>query len=117
MSRFDRWRLVEHKQVVKHPTDGACSERGRVWTVVRTHPVVAAGVVEPFGEVRCAGCCMALETHSAVMRGLCCAMHNRHCEPPSELCCRDCSEVLHPVHLHGARCVWLEDVDLEVDGV
>lgn len=43
------------------------------------------------------------------MTGLCCDSHNVHCEPPSELCCHDCSEVAHdsfPIrHADGARCV------------
>jgi hypothetical protein len=26
---------------------------------------------------------------------LCCGMHNRNCEPPSELCCWDCTEARH----------------------
>ena len=37
--------------------------------------------------------------------GLCCSMHNEHCEPPSELCCGDCSEVEHPAHLDERPCV------------
>ena len=28
----------------------------------------------------------------------CCDMHNRNCEPPSELCCHECTEVDHPGH-------------------
>lgn len=35
----------------------------------------------------------------------CCDMHNTHCEPPSELCCNGCTEVRHPEHRRGARCV------------
>jgi hypothetical protein len=42
---------------------------------------------------------------------LCCAGHNRHCEPPSELCCRQCTEAAHatfPVpHSDGSPCVLL----------
>jgi hypothetical protein len=29
---------------------------------------------------------------------VCCDMHNRHCEPPSELCCEYCAEAFHPKH-------------------
>lgn len=39
----------------------------------------------------------------------CCEMHNRHCEPPSELCCRWCSEAAHDSfpfrHADSSRCV------------
>lgn len=39
----------------------------------------------------------------------CCDMHNEHCEPPSELCCRHCTEAKHdtfPIrHADGSRCV------------
>lgn len=35
----------------------------------------------------------------------CCDLHNRHCEPPGDLCCHGCSEVLHPQHPAGVRCV------------
>lgn len=28
----------------------------------------------------------------------CCDLHNRHCEPPYDLCCGDCSEVHHGWH-------------------
>ncbi len=37
--------------------------------------------------------------------GLCCSMHNEHCEPPSELCCGDCTEAAHPDHRDGSSCV------------
>lgn len=37
----------------------------------------------------------------------CCDMHNRHCEPPSELCCHECTEVDHPRHPEGIACTWL----------
>jgi hypothetical protein len=39
---------------------------------------------------------------------ICCDMHGRNCEPPSELCCRDCSEAAHdtfPIrHADGSAC-------------
>jgi len=35
----------------------------------------------------------------------CCDLHGQHCEPPSELCCRWCPEVLHPNHPVGVDCV------------
>jgi hypothetical protein len=39
----------------------------------------------------------------------CCDMHNQHCEPPADLCCRDCTEAAHdnfPVrHADGTACV------------
>lgn len=39
----------------------------------------------------------------------CCDMHNRHCEPPGELCCNGCTEAGHdtfPVrHADGSTCV------------
>jgi hypothetical protein len=28
----------------------------------------------------------------------CCDLHNRNCEPPSELCCGDCTEAHHGIH-------------------
>lgn len=35
----------------------------------------------------------------------CCDLHNRNCEPPSELCCGDCTEGVHPNHADGSTCV------------
>ena len=29
---------------------------------------------------------------------LCCDLHNEHCEPPSELCCWQCTEAHHGLH-------------------
>lgn len=37
--------------------------------------------------------------------GPCCDMHNRHCEPPADLCCGGCTEVRHPDHPAGVACV------------
>lgn len=34
----------------------------------------------------------------------CCDMHNRNCEPPSELCCHECTEVDHPGHQWAGPC-------------
>jgi hypothetical protein len=34
----------------------------------------------------------------------CCDLHGRHCEPPSELCCRLCTEHDHPAHRDGSVC-------------
>lgn len=28
----------------------------------------------------------------------CCDLHNRNCEPPSELCCGECTEAHHGIH-------------------
>lgn len=40
---------------------------------------------------------------------LCCDLHNQHCEPPSELCCHQCTERAHDTfptrHADGSRCV------------
>jgi hypothetical protein len=38
----------------------------------------------------------------------CCDMHNRHCEPPSELCCWQCTEADHPRHPQGVVCTWTQ---------
>lgn len=35
----------------------------------------------------------------------CCDLHGRHCEPPGDLCCGDCTEGQHPWHAPGVRCV------------
>jgi hypothetical protein len=39
---------------------------------------------------------------------LCCDLHGRNCEPPSELCCQDCTEAAHdtfPIrHADGSTC-------------
>jgi hypothetical protein len=35
----------------------------------------------------------------------CCDLHNRNCEPPSELCCDQCSEWDHPSHASGTECI------------
>lgn len=34
----------------------------------------------------------------------CCDFHGRTCEPPSELCCYDCTEGAHPAHADGSAC-------------
>jgi hypothetical protein len=39
----------------------------------------------------------------------CCDLHGVHCEPPSELCCHDCTEVRHPEHAPGVECVLNND--------
>jgi len=36
---------------------------------------------------------------------LCCDLHSRTCEPPSELCCAECSEADHPRHPPGVPCI------------
>jgi hypothetical protein len=35
----------------------------------------------------------------------CCPDHGIHCEPPSELCCEECTEAQHPQHPAGVVCV------------
>jgi len=35
----------------------------------------------------------------------CCDLHNRNCEPPSELCCWECTEATHPDHRDGSACI------------
>lgn len=35
----------------------------------------------------------------------CCDLHNRNCEPPSELCCERCTEGAHPGHRDGTACI------------
>lgn len=46
---------------------------------------------------------------------LCCDLHNQHCEPPSELCCRYCTERAHDTfptpHADGSRCVLATEED------
>lgn len=33
-----------------------------------------------------------------------CDLHGRTCEPPSELCCENCTEARHPYHVDGSIC-------------
>jgi hypothetical protein len=44
-----------------------------------------------------------------LMEPVCCNSHNRHCEPPGDLCCHQCSEAGHdtfPIrHADGSRCI------------
>jgi hypothetical protein len=35
---------------------------------------------------------------------ICCDLHGRNREPPSELCCAGCTEVAHPAHADGSMC-------------
>jgi hypothetical protein len=35
----------------------------------------------------------------------CCDLHNAHCEPPSDLCCNQCTEAAHPYHHPAYPCV------------
>lgn len=39
------------------------------------------------------------------MGAVCCDLHNRNCEPPSELCCWDCTEAAHPLHSDASECI------------
>lgn len=51
----------------------------------------------------------------AKVSGRCCDMHNQHCESPSELCCRACTEASHTglfPHSDGTPCV-LDDARFE----
>jgi hypothetical protein len=41
----------------------------------------------------------------------CCDLHNVHCEPPGDLCCYRCTEVEHPKHPPGVRCVLEQESD------
>ena len=34
----------------------------------------------------------------------CCDLHGRNCEPPSELCCENCTEADHPGHRQRGPC-------------
>jgi hypothetical protein len=42
----------------------------------------------------------------------CCNLHSQRCEPPGDLCCRDCTEAAHdtfPIrHADGSTCVMKE---------
>jgi len=44
-------------------------------------------------------------TRPPVTPTACCDLHNAHCEPPSDLCCRRCTEAAHPLHPAGVPCV------------
>jgi hypothetical protein len=64
---------------------------------------------------RCPGCgatdslicesCGALPSGSNSHPEVCCDLHGVRCEPPSELCCGDCTEANHPHHPTGVLCV------------
>jgi hypothetical protein len=41
----------------------------------------------------------------ALTHDRCCDFHSRTCEPPSELCCAECSECAHPAHADGSVCI------------
>lgn len=43
--------------------------------------------------------------HTAESDARCCDLHNRNCEPPSELCCWTCTEAAHPDHRDGSACI------------
>lgn len=36
-----------------------------------------------------------IEAHKGAATVPCCDLHGRNCEPPSELCCRECTEARH----------------------
>lgn len=46
----------------------------------------------------------ALGMRGAWPTGCACDFHGRNCEPPSELCCDQCSEIQHPAHVDGSVC-------------
>jgi hypothetical protein len=43
-----------------------------------------------------------------LVRTVCCQWHSRTCEPPSELCCGECTERNHPDHPAGETCSVLD---------
>lgn len=53
---------------------------------------------------------LAVDVPAAADR--CCDMHNHNCEPPSELCCPNCTEAKHYTfpnpHADGSKCVLAE---------
>lgn len=65
---------------------------------------VVAGIARGPAEQQYLGPCGAL-----LRPRPCCDLHGEHCEPPSELCCHECTEATHdtyPVrHLDGTHCV------------
>jgi len=85
------WRLTAERIHVALQT---VTPSGRVWDD-QTFRWVAAEEADP-------------ELHKP-----CCAMHNRHCEPPSELCCYHCTEAGHPDHPTGVACTWLRTPALD----
>lgn len=92
-------------------------ERVRIKQLI-TLPLLNARRAIPDGEIR-SGCHVMdgrqvrerlRQAYLAIDREApCCDMHNRHCEPPSELCCHHCTEAAHdsfPIrHADGSRCV------------
>ncbi len=45
----------------------------------------------------------------------CCDLHGPACEPPSELCCANCTEAAHPDHAPGVSCVLKPDPHLHLE--
>jgi hypothetical protein len=74
------------------------SERERIAEAV--YAELAAGNI----QFRLGG--LALLAQVAGDPPACCDLHNRHCEPPGDLCCGSCTEINHPQHPAGVQCTW-----------
>lgn len=74
-------------------------------------------IYRPTDEPRCVTCgtvapCVEYAGAAAVVNvvltigadAVCCDLHGRNCEPPSELCCERCTEAAHPLHADGSIC-------------
>lgn len=74
-------------------------------------------IYRPTDEPRCVTCgtvapCVEYAGAAAVVNvvltigadAVCCDLHGRNCEPPSELCCERCTEAAHPLHADGSTC-------------
>lgn len=124
------WAIANGLKVEVHPADW--DRHGKSAGLIRNQEMVDAGAdvalafvtrcslkgcaqFRPHGShgaMHCASLAQGAGIPTRIITGgaevaKCCDLHNSHCEPPSELCCRECTEANHPVHPVGVRCTWL----------
>jgi hypothetical protein len=61
-------------------------------------------VVDVTPQLRAQGCAETDPRLPDKLTEPCCDLHGRNCEPPSELCCYNCTEADHPGHLLLGPC-------------
>ncbi|GIE35916.1 hypothetical protein Ait01nite_089610 [Actinoplanes italicus] len=105
LARLCTW-LSDQLTWVRHAVDDQGEPYApTVHAAIRESASRIRAIVNGPGARRYLGPCGAVGTHP----NPCCDMHNQHCEPPSELCCDQCTETAHttfPIpHADGSRCV------------
>ncbi len=105
--------------------DGPCPFLTCTDTEWHAHPACPACGAVRYGNLNCPTCVRCNDMMSDDTRRillvqlgeLCCDLHGHNCEPPSELCCWECTEAAHdsfPIrHNDGTPCVLDQPLGLQ----